>query len=71
MRTKSIQLSLFQPMDTQSQVTNGSDRCQVSNYLKTREALWRMLASYPEDMQVSDAVCKARVDFSKRKEVAL
>lgn len=43
----------------------------VSNYLKTREALWRMLANYPKQMPLEDAVRRARVDFTKpRKEVA-
>ena len=43
----------------------------VSNYLKTREALWRMIASYPKGMPVMDAIRRARVDFTKaRKEVA-
>lgn len=43
----------------------------VTNYLKTREALWRMLATYPKSMPIQDAVRRARVDFTKcRKEVA-
>lgn len=44
----------------------------LSKYLKTPEALWRMLASYPKDMPVEDAVRHARIDFTRcRKEVAV
>ena len=69
-----VQLSLFP-----SQGTSVNDESQsgcipaagVSNYLKTREALWRLLATYPKGMPVEDAVRRARVDFIKcRKEVA-
>lgn len=44
----------------------------VTNYLKSREALWRMLATYPKRMPLEDAVRRARIDFTKpRKEVAV
>ena len=44
----------------------------LSKYLTSREALWRLLATYPADMSVQQAVLLARVDFTKcRKEVAL
>lgn len=72
--TSSVQLSLF-PLDGTS-VNDAQTACipaaGVTNYLKTREALWRMLASYPKRMTVEDAVRRARVDFTKcRKEVAV
>ena len=43
---------------------------KLSTYMKSREALWSMLASYPKDMPVEDAIRRARIDFTKtRKEV--
>lgn len=69
-----VQLSLFP-----GQGTSVNDESQsgcipaagVTNYLKTREALWRLLAAYPKGMPVEDAVRRARIDFTKpRKEVA-
>lgn len=38
---------------------------RVSNYLKSREALWRLLATYPKGMPVEDAVRRARIDFTR------
>lgn len=69
-----VQLSLFPCQGTS--VKDDQKGCipaaGVSNYLKTREALWRMIASYPRRMTVEDAVRRARVDFTKcRKEVAV
>lgn len=70
-----VQLSLFP-----TQGTSVNDESQsgcipaagVTNYLKTREALWRLLAAYPKGMPVEDAVRRARVDFTKPgKEVAV
>jgi hypothetical protein len=43
----------------------------VTNYMKTPEALWRLIATYPKCMPVEDAIRRARIDFTKsRKEVA-
>ena len=40
--------------------------------MKTREALWRLIATYPKCMPVEDAIRRARTDFAKtRKEVAV
>lgn len=79
--TRTAQRSLFAQMATgeksnqngsalRSQVVNTV--CRISAYMKTREALWRMIASYPKGMPVEDAVRRARIDFTKtRKEVAV
>lgn len=69
-----VQLSLF-PSQGNS-VEDNREGCilaaRVTNYMKTREALWRMIASYPKGMPVQDAIIRARVDFTKRrKEVAI
>lgn len=70
----SVQLSLFPAQGTGVKDENNGGcipAAGVSNYLKTREALWRLLATYPKGMPVEDAVRRARVDFIKcRKEVA-
>lgn len=52
---------------------NGSDPiAKLSTYMKTPQALWRLLATYPPTMSVVEAVRRARVDFTRcRKEVAL
>lgn len=69
-----VQLSLFPGQGTSVKDGNLSGcipAAGVSNYLKTREALWRLLATYPKDMPVVDALRRARVDFTKPgKEVA-
>ena len=45
---------------------NGSvPAAKLSTYMKSPEALWRMLASYPKGMPVEDAIRRARVDFTK------
>ncbi|MBR0166125.1 MAG: hypothetical protein IJQ13_04525 [Prevotella sp.] len=72
-KTSSVQLSLFPIQGTS--VIDAMKRCipteRVSNYLKSREALWRLLATYPKGMPVEDAVRRARIDFTRsRKEVA-
>lgn len=64
----SVQLSLFpcqgiSVKDTQNGST--SRTAKLSDYMKTREALWRMLASYPQDMPVEKAIRRARIDFTK------
>ena len=66
------QLSLFPCQGSGvNDAQNGSiSVAKLSTYMKTREALWRMLASYPKGMPVEDAIRRARIDFSKpRKEV--
>ena len=73
MKQSSAQLSLFPCQESSvNGAQNGSTSvAKLSTYMKTREALWRMLASYPKGMPVEDAVRRARIDFSKpRKEVA-
>ena len=69
-----VQLSLFPCQGTSVKDTqNGSTPvAKLSTYMKTPGALWRMLASYPPTMPVTEAVRRARIDFTKsRKEVAL
>lgn len=71
--SSSVQLSLFPCQGSGvNDAQNGSAPvARLSIYLKTREALWRMIASYPKDMPVEDAVRRARIDFTKPgKEVA-
>lgn len=70
--TRSVQLSLFpcQGSGVKDEKNGSAPVARLSNYMKTREALWRMLASYPKGMPVEDAVRRARIDFTKpRKEV--
>lgn len=72
--SSSVQLSLFPCQGSGvNDAQNGSAHvAKLSTYMKTREALWRMLASYPKGMPVEDAVRRARIDFTKtRKEVAV
>lgn len=71
--SSSAQLSLFpcQGSSVNDAQIGSVPAAGVTNYLKTREALWRMLATYPKSMPIQDAVRRARVDFTKcRKEVA-
>jgi hypothetical protein len=68
----SVQLSLFPQEGTSVKDNQSGSIARVTNYLCTREALWRLLATYPKDMTVKEAVNRARVDFAKqRKEVAV
>lgn len=64
--SSSVQLSLFPCQGTGvNDAQNGNQQIpKLSTYLKTPEALWRMLASYPKDMPVEDAVRHARIDFT-------
>lgn len=67
----SVQLSLFTCQGSSvNDAQNGSvPTAQLSNYMKSREALWRMIANYPY-MPVEDAIRRARIDFTRcRKEV--
>lgn len=70
---RTAQRSLFAQMATgeKSNQNGNSSVAKLSTYMKSREALWRMLASYPKDMPVEDAIRRARKDNTKhRKEVA-
>lgn len=61
-----------QSLSVKSNSPGNPQVAKLSNYLCTREALWRLLACYPKDMPVMEAVRMARVDFAKcRKEVAV
>ena len=71
--TRSAQRSLFSQElgNEKSNLIGSVPAAGVTNYLKTREALWRLLATYPKGMPLEDAVRRARVDFTKHgKEVA-
>ena len=53
---------------------NGSttSAAKFQTYIHTREALFRLIATYPPRMSFVEAVERARVDFTRgRKEVAL
>ena len=68
------QRSLFsqEEMGVKSNPASCTPAAGVTNYLKTREALWRLIATYPKRMPVMDAICRVRIDFTKRRrEVAL
>ena len=69
-----VQLSLFpcQGSSVKDNQNGSTPVAKLSTYMKTRDALWRLLASYPQDMPVVEAVRRARIDFTRcRKEVAL
>lgn len=69
---RTAQYPLFAQMATgeKSNKNGSAPVARLSTYMKTREALWRMIASYPKCMPVEDAVRRARIDFTKpRKEV--
>ena len=52
-----VQLSLFQEGTGVKDHSNGNANiARLSNYLKTREGLWRLLALFPADMPVVEAV---------------
>lgn len=65
--SSSVQLSLFPCQGSGvNDAQNGSAPvAKLSTYMKTREALWRLIASYPKGMPVEDAVRRARIDFTK------
>lgn len=67
------QPSLYSPGDISVKDTqNGSTPvAKLSTYMKTPGALWRMLASYPPTMPVTEAVRRARIDFTKSSNRAL
>lgn len=70
----SVQLSLFpcQGSSVKDNQNGSASVAKLSTYMKSREALWRLIASYPKSMPVEDAVRRARIDFTKpRKEVAI
>ena len=52
--------------ESQKSTVNGSTQAaKLSTYLHSREALWRLLACYPPQMPVVEALQHARVDFTK------
>lgn len=70
--TRTAQRSLFtqEAICEKSNQNGNAPVARLSTYMKSHEALWRMLASYPKDMPVEDAIRRARIDFTKaRKEV--
>ena len=74
MKQSSAQLSLFPCQGSSvNDAQNGNQPiAKLSTYLKSREALWRMLATYPKEIPVEDAIRRARIDFTKpRKEAGL
>ena len=66
--TSPAQLSLF-PCQGSSVKSNQNGRnaksATISEYLKTRDALFRLLATYPPQMPVTEAVQLAKTDFTK------
>ena len=71
---RTAQRSLFSQaeMSEKSTVNGRISPARLSTYMKTPEALWRLLATYPNGMPVADAIRRARIDFTKcRKEVAV
>lgn len=72
--SSSVQLSQVpcQGLSVKDEEKGNRQVAKLSNYMKTHEALWRLLATYPQNMPLTEAVRRARVDFTKgRKEVAL
>ena len=65
--SSSVQLSLFPCQGTSvNDAHNGNTSiAKLSNYMKTREALWRMIATYPGNMPLTEAISRARIDFAK------
>ena len=63
----SLQLELFPCQGTAENGThNGSNTAaRFSTYIHTREALFRLLASYPPRMPLVEALALARVDFTR------
>ena len=69
-----VQLSLFPCQGTS--VNDEQKSCApssqvINSYLKTREALWRLITMFPGSTPVEEAVMATREFFSHRKEVAL
>lgn len=72
MRTKTtvsaVQLSLFPQEETSVKDTRMScPAAHVTNYLHTREGLWRLLATYPPTMPLVEALQHAHNDFTRCK----
>ena len=72
----SVQLSLFPCQGTGVKDTQNGNHSiakypTVSEYLKTREGLFRLIASYPPTMPFTEAVRRARVNFTKGSALAL
>lgn len=64
-RTAQRTQSLRQGNSVKSTVNGSTPTAKLSTYMTSREALWRLLATYPADMPVQQAVLLARVDFTK------
>ncbi len=58
-----VQLSLFSEKDTNNRSTLS---CTVSNYLKTRGGLFRLLACFPGNMPVEQAIMEAPLILTKQ-----
>jgi len=72
--SSSVQLSLFPCQGASVKDTqNGSvPSAKLSTYMKSPEALFRLIATYPKSMPVEDAIRRARIDFTRcRKEVTV
>ena len=65
--SSNVQLSLFPSQGTSVKDTQNGSNARVSNYLCTREALWCILATYPQDMTITEAIRRARIDFTRCK----
>ena len=65
--SSSVQLSLFPCQGSSvNDAQNGNRQiAKLSTYMKSPEALWRMIASYPKNMKVEDAIRRARIDFTR------
>lgn len=65
--SSSVQLSLFpcQGNSVKDNQNGNNSIAKLSTYMKTREALWRMLATYPGNMPLTEAISRARIDFTK------
>lgn len=71
--TRPVQRSLFAQEASSEKNANGRTRAaKLSTYLNTREGLWRLLASFPGKMPLTEAIRLApTVMCNSRKEVAL
>ena len=62
--SSSVQLLLFPCQETSIKNERNGNR-SVAKYLTTREALWRLLASYPQRMPLTEAIRRAHIDFTR------
>ena len=56
-----------QSLSVKSKINGYALRSRVTNYLKTREGLWRLLAIFPKSMPVTQAVSLSYDAFTKCK----